>query len=129
MFKNLFKSHFASCQAPKVQPIEQYSCAFGSNKYFALCGVGGLLACGSTHLLVTPLDIVKCRLQVDQEKYRNVLTGFRVTIAEEGYRGLAKGWVPTLIGYSIQGYAKFGFYEVFKVKFANLVSEESAYTY
>lgn len=129
MFRKMFNLHWASCQASPVQPNEQYSCAFASNQYFAICGLGGLLACGFTHLLVTPLDIVKCRLQVDQAKYRNVMTGFRVTIAEEGYRSLAKGWVPTLIGYSIQGYAKFGFYEVFKVKFANLVSEESAYIY
>lgn len=129
MFRTLFNTHWASCQSQVPSSNEEYSCAFASNKYFALCGVGGLLACGSTHLLVTPLDIVKCRLQVDQEKYRNVMTGFRVTVAEEGLRGLAKGWVPTLIGYSIQGYAKFGFYEVFKVKFASLVSEESAYKY
>lgn len=78
------------------------SCEFGSNKYFALCGVGGILSCGTTHTFVVPLDLVKCRLQVDPKKYKNLINGFKVTIAEEGARGLAKGWAPTFFGYSAQ---------------------------
>lgn len=75
---------------------------FGSTQYFALCGVGGILSCGSTHTFVVPLDLVKCRLQVDQAKYKNIFHGFKISIAEEGARGLAKGWAPTLFGYSAQ---------------------------
>lgn len=78
------------------------SCEFGSNKYFALCGIGGILSCGTTHTFVVPLDLVKCRLQVNPAKYKNVIHGVKVTVAEEGARGLAKGWFPTLIGYSLQ---------------------------
>merc|ERR1712025_1390902 len=51
------------------------------------------------------------------------------TIKEEGARGLAKGWAPTLIGYSMQGVCKFGFYEVFKNIYANMIGEENAYLY
>uniref|UniRef100_T1GSE3 Uncharacterized protein n=1 Tax=Megaselia scalaris TaxID=36166 RepID=T1GSE3_MEGSC len=29
--------------------VEGDSCAFGSNKYFALCGMGGIISCGITH--------------------------------------------------------------------------------
>ena len=43
---------------------EEYSCEFGSAKFYALCAVGGALSCGLTHTAVTPLDLVKCRLQV-----------------------------------------------------------------
>lgn len=57
---------------------------------------------GSTHTLLTPLDLVKCRLQVNQAKYKNLITGFKVTLAEDGSRGLAKGWAPTAFGYSAQ---------------------------
>lgn len=53
-----------------VRPGEE-SCAFGSTKYFLLCGLGGIVSCGSTHTLITPLDLIKCRLQVFPEK--NVL--------------------------------------------------------
>lgn len=52
--------------------------------------------------MVVPLDLVKCRLQVDKAKYKNLFHGFKITIAEEGARGLAKGWAPTFFGYSAQ---------------------------
>ena len=32
--------------------------------YYGKCMVGGILSCGLTHMLVCPLDIVKCRKQV-----------------------------------------------------------------
>ena len=41
-------------------------------------------------------------------------------------RGLAKGWAPTLIGYSMQGLCKFGFYEVFKNLYSNMLGEVSS---
>lgn len=77
--------------------------------------ISGVLSCGITHTAVVPLDLVKCRIQVDPAKYKSVFNGFKVTLKEDGARGLAKGWAPTFFGYSAQGLCKFGFYEVFKV--------------
>lgn len=108
---------------------ENLSCEFGSTKYYVLCGIGGMLSCGLTHTFVVPLDLVKCRIQVDPTKYKNISTGFSVTLKEEGLRSLAKGWAPTLIGYSLQGICKYGFYEVFKNYYSGLIGEENAYTY
>ena len=34
--------------------------------------MGGIISCGSTHTMVVPLDLVKCRLQVDAAKYKLV---------------------------------------------------------
>lgn len=48
-------------------------------------------------------------------------------MAESGMRELAKGWAPTLFGYSMQGICKFGFYEVFKVLYSNLLGEEKTF--
>ena len=31
--------------------------------YYQKCMVGGILSCGLTHLAVTPLDVVKCRVR------------------------------------------------------------------
>lgn len=90
-----------------------------------MCGFGGILSCGITHTAVVPLDLVKCRIQVDPAKYGNIVNGFKVTMAEDGIRGLAKGWAPTFIGYSMQGLGKFGFYEVFKVTYSNILGEVS----
>lgn len=52
-----------------------------------------------------------------------MFTGFGVTVREDGFRGLAKGWAPTFFGYSIQGLGKFGLYEVFKVLYSGLLGE------
>ena len=35
-------------------------------------------------------------------------------MAEQGAKGLFKGWGPTAVGYSAQGACKFVFYEFFK---------------
>ncbi|KAK0063830.1 phosphate carrier protein mitochondrial [Biomphalaria pfeifferi] len=104
-----------------------YSCEFGSAKYYAFCGLGGLLSCGITHTAVVPLDMVKCRIQVNPGKYGGIVKGFKVTIAEEGTRALAKGWAPTFFGYSMQGVCKFGFYEAFKILYTGMLGEENAY--
>lgn len=67
-----------------------------------VCFFFHLIWLGSTHTLLTPLDLVKCRLQVDQAKYKNVFHGFKLTLKEDGARGLARGWAPTAYGYSAQ---------------------------
>ena len=62
-------------------------------------------------------------LQVDPAKYKGIIGGFKVTLKEEGVRGLGKGWAPTAVGYSLQGLGKFGFYELFKNVYADLLGE------
>jgi solute carrier family 25 phosphate transporter 3 len=41
------------------EKIEMYSPAF-----YAACTAGGIASCGLTHMAVTPLDLVKCNMQV-----------------------------------------------------------------
>jgi solute carrier family 25 phosphate transporter 3 len=106
----------------------QYSCEPGTLKFYGYCALGGAMSCGLTHTAVVPLDLVKCRIQVDAAKYKNLGTGFKLTLAEDGTRGLAKGWAPTFIGYSIQGIGKFGFYEFFKLMYSGALGEELSYT-
>ncbi len=64
-------------------------------------------------------------LQVNPEKYGNIVNGFRVTLQEAGFRELGRGWAPTFFGYSFQGLGKFGFYEVFKIMYANMMGDVS----
>ena len=40
-----------------------------------------------------------------------------------------QGWIPTFIGYSAQGFGKFGFYEIFKDVYAGIVGKENAAKY
>lgn len=66
-------------------------------------------------------------IQVDPARYRNMFYALRLTATEEGVRALGRGWAPTLIGYSMQGLFKFGFYEVFKIFYASMLGEVSGY--
>lgn len=85
-----------------------------TGKYFVNCALGGIIACGPTHTSVTPLDLVKCRRQVDPKIYTSNISAWRSIFAKEGLRGVFFGWSPTFIGYSFQGAGKYGFYEYFK---------------
>merc|ERR1719231_1741498 len=87
--------------------------------------IAGVLSCGLTHTAVCPLDVVKCNMQVDPVKYTGLSQGLKTVIAEEGSMGIWKGWAPTLIGYSMQGFCKFGFYEVFKDLYANALGHDT----
>jgi len=64
---------------------------------------------------------------VDPGKYGGIISGFRVTLRESGIRGLGKGWAPTFFGYSMQGLGKFGFYEIFKHIYADILGEVSTF--
>ncbi|XP_077212147.1 mitochondrial phosphate carrier protein 3, mitochondrial-like [Tasmannia lanceolata] len=104
--------------------IEMYSPTF-----YAACTVGGILSCGLTHTAVTPLDVVKCNMQIDPAKYKSTSTGFGVLFKEQGLRGFFRGWAPTLIGYSAQGACKYGFYEFFKHYYSDIAGPEFATKY
>jgi len=105
----------------------EFSCEYASPQFYGYCGLGGIISCGITHTAICPLDLVKCRLQVDKAKYKNISHGFKITYAESGARGLVRGWAPTFFGYSMQGLGKFGFYELFKHTYSGMLSEENAY--
>jgi solute carrier family 25 phosphate transporter 3 len=94
--------------------------------YYQKCMVGGLMACGLTHAAVTPLDVVKCRMQVMPGQYKGLLQGLPI-VAKEG--SLFLGVAPTLLGYSAQGLFKYGFYEIFKDVYTGAVDPETAQKY
>ena len=108
-----------------------------SPKYFAACGVGGILSCGLTHAAMTPLDLVKCNAQANPQLFKSTMQGFNLILSggaqefglHKGVRGIVKGWAPTLVGYSIQGMFKFGLYEVCKHYYGRAVGEENAVKY
>ena len=81
--------------------------------------LGGVIACGPTHTLVTPLDLVKTRRQVDPKIYTGNFSAWRAIYAKEGVRGVFFGWSPTFVGYSFQGLGKYGFYEIFKHEYGD----------
>jgi len=76
-------------------------------------------ACGPTHTAVTPLDLVKCRRQVDPSIYKSNTQAWSKIYKGEGLRGVFFGWSPTFVGYCFQGGGKYGFYEVFKYTYGD----------
>jgi solute carrier family 25 phosphate transporter 3 len=108
----------------KTGQVEMYS-----PKFYTACTFGGLLACGLTHTAMTPLDLVKCRRQVDSKMYKTNFEAWGKIGRAEGFRGIFTGWSPTLWGYSIQGGFKYGGYEFFKKFYADLVGEENFKAY
>ncbi|KAG0137475.1 mitochondrial carrier domain-containing protein [Tuber indicum] len=108
----------------KAGKIDMYS-----PKFYAACTIGGILACGLTHTAVTPLDLVKCRRQVDSKLYRSNIQAWRTISRAEGIRGIFTGWSPTFFGYCAQGGLKYGGYEFFKKFYSDLAGPEKAAKY
>jgi len=91
---------------------------------FALAGA---ICCSVTHGGLTPVDVVKTKIQLDPVTYnRGLIGGFRQVIANEGAGALLTGFGPTAAGYFLQGTFKFGGYELFKQQSINLLGYETA---
>lgn len=96
--------------------------------YYLKGALAGGICCGVTHGALTPVDVVKTRIQLDSVKYnKGLIGGFKQIIAEEGAGALLTGFGPTVVGYFIQGWFKFGGVEFFKVNFAQSLGEQSAW--
>lgn len=95
------------------------------SEYYLKCMVGGALACGMTHTAVVSLDIAKCNMQANPKEYKGLGQSISLLYKNQGFAGVTKGWVPTLVGYHIQGLLKFGLNEYFKDTYGALVGEEN----
>ena len=94
--------------------------------YYLKCMMGGVLACGLTHTAIVPLDVMKCKKQIDPGFSSSMPDGIR-KVVRAGQTTL--GWAPTFVGYSLQGLGKFGFYEIFKDVYKGIVGDENAEKY
>lgn len=91
---------------------------------FALAGA---ICCSVTHGSLTPVDVVKTRIQLDPITYnKGLIGGFRQVVAKEGAGALLTGAGPTFAGYFLQGAFKFGGYELFKQQAINYLGYETA---
>ena len=84
--------------------------------YFLKGALAGGICCSVTHGALTPVDVVKTRMQLEPLKYTGMVSGFQKVIAEEGAGALLTGLGPTAFGYFVQGWFKFGGVEYFKVQ-------------
>jgi len=110
----------AVAAAPQLSGLALYS-------RFALSGA---VCCSITHGALTPVDVVKTRIQLDPATYNNgMIGGFRKVIQTEGAGALLTGIGPTFAGYFLQGAFKFGGYEFFKQQAINQLGYDNASKY
>jgi solute carrier family 25 phosphate transporter 3 len=82
-------------------PIERdMDLSFSTYLRFALSGA---ICSSSVHLALTPLDVVKTKIQTKPEKYDGIIDTFQKVWKEEGPPSLFNGWAPTVFGYFILG--------------------------
>ncbi|KAL7423949.1 Delta(24)-sterol C-methyltransferase [Cryptotrichosporon argae] len=87
--------------------------------------LAGALCCTLSHGGMTPIDVVKTRIQIDPAlKGHSLLSGGRHIVAHEGAKGLLTGFGPTAVGYFFQGGAKFAGYEAAKKKLVELAGSQ-----
>ncbi|ORX37113.1 mitochondrial carrier domain-containing protein [Kockovaella imperatae] len=94
---------------------------------YARFALAGALGCAVTHGALTPVDVVKTRIQLEPEVYnKGMITAFRQVTAKEGTGALLTGLGPTVVGYAIQGAFKFGGYEFWKKQAIDYLGVDSA---
>ncbi|CCE81588.1 Piso0_002249 [Millerozyma farinosa CBS 7064] len=103
--------------------------SFSINDY-ASFALAGALGCGVTHGAMTPIDVVKTRIQLEPTVYNKGMFGsFKQVVSSEGVGALLTGLGPTVLGYSLQGAFKFGGYELFKKTFIDQLGYDTAKQY
>jgi solute carrier family 25 phosphate transporter 3 len=96
--------------------------------YYSKCLAGGILS-SSIRWVLTPLDAIKCNMQVNPVKYPNFASGSSIFFREQGLRGIYRGFLPTVLAYSSQTGTKYMMYEMFKDSLSTLVGRDEAHKY
>lgn len=88
--------------------------------------VGGALS-SSFRWALTPIDNIKCKMQVNPARYTSFRTGLLLTWQESGLAGLYRGFLPTALAYSSQTGTKYMMYEFLKEASRNQLGNEEYY--
>jgi solute carrier family 25 phosphate transporter 3 len=94
---------------------------------YARFALAGAICCGVTHGALTPVDVIKTRIQLEPTVYnKGMAASFRQVVKAEGAGALMTGFGPTFAGYFLQGAFKFGGYEFWKKTFIDTLGMETA---
>jgi len=89
----------------------------------------GAICSSGVHLALTPIDVVKTKVQTDPVKYNGVIQSFNTVIKDEGgISTLFTGWVPTFLGWFVWGGISYSCTEAFRRYFTESVSAADAIT-
>ncbi|OLL21983.1 Mitochondrial phosphate carrier protein [Neolecta irregularis DAH-3] len=114
-------------QEAKIAAVEAVGTRHTGLDLYARFAFAGAVCCSITHGALTPVDVVKTRIQLDPAKYnKGMVHAFRSVVSTEGAGALLTGFGPTAAGYFLQGGFKFGGYELFKKTWIDILGVEAA---
>lgn len=111
-----------SSSGPQAFQVPQFTLVDYSSFFAA-----GALCATLTHGAMTPIDVIKTRIQIDSTlpaQSRTLFAAGRHIVRTEGPSALLTGFGPTAVGYFIQGGGKFAGYEYWKKTFVSLVGDQ-----
>jgi len=85
--------------------------------------LAGALCSSSVHLILTPIDVVKTNMQTKPEKYTGPVKAFQIVLEEKGLTGFFAGWVPTFVGFFINGGVAYTAIEFFRRYYTELLGD------
>ena len=85
--------------------------------------LAGALCASSVHLILTPIDVIKTNMQTKPEKYPDPFTSFRTVLEEGGASGFFAGWIPTFVGFFIQGGVSYTAIEFFRRYYSEIIGD------
>ncbi len=83
------------------------------SSYLRFC-VSGAICASVVHLMVTPLDVIKTKIQTDPENYPGPISSFQKIVDERGVTGFFNGWIPTFVGFFFWGGFSYSLTEVIR---------------
>lgn len=92
--------------------------------FLRFCASGAICASGA-HLVLTPLDVVKTKIQTDPENYPGVFAAFKKLTSEAGPTGFFAGWVPTTIGFFCWGGFSYSVTELLRRYFNEMLGAQA----
>jgi len=70
---------------------------------FLRFSLSGAICASGVHLALTPLDVVKTKVQIDPDRYPKILPAVQSVWKEEGPGTFFTGWLPTFCGHFFAG--------------------------
>jgi solute carrier family 25 phosphate transporter 3 len=79
--------------------------------------LSGAICASGVNLALTPLDVVKTKVQIDPDRYPKILPSFQSVWNLEGPSTLFTGWLPTIGGHFVAGGVLYAATEVIRRSF------------
>lgn len=89
----------------------------------------GAICCSGVHLALTPIDVIKTKVQTDPVKYTGVVQTFKKVLAEGGTNPVGAfftGWAPTFLGFFVWGGLSYALTEFLRRSFIELAGLDAA---